>query len=245
MSIEMNVIIPMAGRGQRFTDAGFTTPKPFIEVRGKPMIQLAVENLNMDCPHIFIMQAEHYEKYGEVMKNFMPKGSKIIQIDEITHGPVCTCLKAEGLIDNDEPLIYANCDQYLQDWGPLKYDSQRYIDENDGFDGCLLVTRNRNPWGSFATVDPSGYVNMAVEKIMPDKTDISSTGIYMWSKGSDFVRNAKQMITDNKCAPNGEFYAIDVYNQGIKEGKKYVTHFIKNWWRLGVPEDLAVYLKET
>lgn len=244
--MKLNVIVPMAGRGERFVKAGYDIPKPFIPVRGKPMIQLAVENLNLlDCPHIFIMQKKHYVIYGKFMKSFMPKGSEIVLIDEITNGPVCSCLKAEKFIDNDTPLLYANCDQYLKDWGVLKYDSQRYLDEADGADGCLLCTRARNLWGSFATVDQSGYINMAVEKIMPDQTDISSTGIYLWSKGSDFVRNAKQMIASKKHAPNGEYYAIDVYNQGIKEGKKYVVHFIKKWWRLGVPEDLDLYLKET
>ena len=241
----MKVIIPMAGRGERFANSGYTVPKPFIDVRGKPMVQLAVENLNMNCPHIFIMQEEHFQTYKKVMYSFMPKGSEIVRINEITNGPVCTCLMAEEYINNDETLVYANCDQFLKDWGILEYDANRYLDECHDTDGGLLVTRDRNTWGSFATLDSSGYVKLAKEKIMLDNTDISSTGIYLWSKGSDFVKYAKQMIANNRYAPNGEFYAIDVYNEGIKDGKKYIVSFIKKWWRLGVPEDLEVYLRET
>jgi len=52
----MNVLIPMAGAGSRFEKAGYTFPKPLIDVRGKPMIQWVVDNLNVEAKYIFIVQ---------------------------------------------------------------------------------------------------------------------------------------------------------------------------------------------
>ena len=110
---EMNILIPMAGAGSRFQEAGYTFPKPLIEVHGKPMIQVVVENLNIDARHIFVVQAEHYGKYN--LNHLLPlisPGCKIVQVDGITEGAACTTLLAKELIDNDEPLVFANSDQF-------------------------------------------------------------------------------------------------------------------------------------
>ena len=102
----MNVLIPMAGAGSRFQQAGYTFPKPLIEVRGKPMIQLVVENLNIDARHIFVVQKEHYEKYNlKHLLSLISPGCEIVQVDGMTEGAACTTLLAKEFIDNDEPLI--------------------------------------------------------------------------------------------------------------------------------------------
>ena len=59
---KMNVLIPMAGAGSRFQQAGYTFPKPLIDVKGKPMIQVVVENLGIDANFIFVVQKEHRER---------------------------------------------------------------------------------------------------------------------------------------------------------------------------------------
>lgn len=227
----------MAGRGQRFKDAGVDTPKPFIDVRGKPMVQVSIENLGLDAHYILVMQEEHFQKYGESMRGWLPRQHTILRVDGITQGPASTCLLAEAYINNSEPLLYANCDQYMV-WKP-----EEFINAVKDFDGGLLMYRDKSTCGSFALMDESCYVKKTVEKEVV--SDVSSTGIYYWSKGSDFVRNAREMIAAGHTAKNGEYYAINVYNEGIAEGKKYVVHFIKKFWRLGVPAELETYLKET
>jgi NDP-sugar pyrophosphorylase family protein len=230
----MNIIIPMAGRGQRFKDEGVKTPKPFIKINGKPMIQVAIENLGLKENYILVMQREHVKKYGQSMLYWLPEKTNVVALNEYTQGPACTCLAAKNLINTNEPLLYANCDQYLE------WDSKRFIDDVKDFDGGLLMYRDRSLCGSFALMDESCYVKKTVEKEV--LSDVSSTGIYYWSKGSDFVRNAESMIKKKHTAKNGEFYAINVYNEGIKEGKKYVVSFIKRFWRLGVPVELDQFL---
>jgi len=108
---KMNVLIPMAGAGSRFEKAGYTFPKPLIDVRGKPMIQWVVDNLNIEARYIFIVQKNHFEKYNlkDTINNFCPN-NEIVQIDEITKGAACTTLLAKQFINKDEPLIIANSD---------------------------------------------------------------------------------------------------------------------------------------
>ena len=107
----MKVLIPMAGAGSRFEKAGYTFPKPLIEVDGKPMIQVVVENLNIDAQHIFIVQKEHYEKYNlQYLLNLIAPGCEIVQVDGVTEGAACTTLLAKEFINNDEPLLTANSD---------------------------------------------------------------------------------------------------------------------------------------
>src|SRR5574338_1554171 len=93
---KMNVLIPMAGAGSRFAAAGYTFPKPLIEVNGKPMIQVVVENLNIDARHVFIVQKEHYEKYNlKQLLNLIAPGCEIVQVDGLTEGAACTTLLAK------------------------------------------------------------------------------------------------------------------------------------------------------
>ena len=112
---KMNVLIPMAGAGSRFQQAGYTFPKPLIEVNGKPMIQVVADNINVDAQHVFIVQKSHYEEYSlqSVLNNVSP-GCEIVQVDGVTEGAACTTLLAKDLINNDEPLLIANSDQFVE-----------------------------------------------------------------------------------------------------------------------------------
>ena len=111
----MNILIPMAGAGSRFEKAGYTFPKPLIDVAGQPMIQTVIENLNLQGKYIFLVRKEHYEKYDlKSLLNLIAPNCEIVQIEGLTEGAACTVLKAQELIDNDEPLIIANADQYIK-----------------------------------------------------------------------------------------------------------------------------------
>jgi HAD superfamily hydrolase (TIGR01509 family) len=112
---KMNVLIPMAGAGSRFEKAGYTFPKPLIEVKGKPMIQVVVDNLNIDANYIFVVQKSHREKYNlDTMLNLIAPGCKVIETQGITEGAACTALLAKEFINNDEPLFFANSDQFVE-----------------------------------------------------------------------------------------------------------------------------------
>ena len=234
---KMNVLIPMAGAGSRFAAAGYTFPKPLIEVNGKPMIQVVVENLNVEAHFIFMVQKEHYEKYNlKQLLNLIAPGCDIIQIDKMTEGAACTTLLAKELINSDEPLLMANSDQYLE-WNSNEC---LYAFTADTIDGGIITFKATHPKWSFAKVGGDGLVSEVAEK--NPISDTATAGIYYWKHGSDYVKYAEQMINKN-IRTNNEFYVCPVFNEAIADGKKIRIKNIEKMWGIGTPEDLNYFLE--
>ena len=234
---KMNVVIPMAGAGSRFSKAGFTFPKPLIEVNGKPMIQVVVENLNLDANFIFIVRKEHREKYNlDTTLNLIAPNCKIIEIDHLTEGAACTALLAKEYINNDNPLFFANSDQFVE-WNSNEFFYK--MNENDA-DGGIPVFKSTHPKWSFARLDENGDVVEVQEK--NPISDNATVGFYYFKKGKDFVTNAEKMIQLNDRV-NNEFYLCPVYNYLIKDKSIVKTFVVEEMWGLGTPEDLDTFLK--
>ena len=232
----INIVIPMAGFGSRFAKAGYTFPKPLIDINGKPMIQLVVENLNIEGNYIFIVQREHYSKYClKYLLNLIAPNCIIICIDNVTDGAARSVLLAEKYIDNNSPLLIANSDQYV-DWSSSEF---LYNMANELVDGGISTFESLHPKWSYVHLDNNGFVDQVKEKeVISNK---ATTGIYHWSKGSDFVKYAKQMIEKN-IRVNNEFYVAPVYNQAIADGKKFKIKDCTSMHGLGTPEDLNLFL---
>lgn len=236
-SEKLNVLIPMAGAGSRFAQAGYTFPKPLIQVRDKPMIQVVVENLGLDANYIFIVQKEHREKYNlDTMLSLIAPGCKVIDVDGITEGAACTALLAKEFIDNDNPLFFANSDQYAE-WDPIEF---MYHMQETNADGGIVTFHATHPKWSFAKIDGRGIVTEVAEK-NPISSN-ATVGFYYWKKGKDFVKYAEQMIERN-IRVNNEFYVCPVFNQSIADGKIIRTKEISAMWGLGTPEDLEYFLR--
>jgi HAD superfamily hydrolase (TIGR01509 family) len=233
----LNVLIPMAGAGSRFQQAGYTFPKPLIDVNGKPMIQVVVENLNIDANFIFVVQKSHREKYNlDTLLNLITPNCKIVEVDGLTEGAACTALLAKDYIDNNNPLFFANSDQFVE------WDSNEFMykmNETD-VDGGIVSFRSTHPKWSFAKVDERGMVTEVAEK--NPISDIATVGYYYWKHGSDFVKYAEEMI-DRDIRVNNEFYVCPVFNQAIQDGKSIRTFDIPKMWGLGTPEDLKYYIE--
>jgi len=236
-SDKMNVLIPMAGAGSRFVSAGYTFPKPLIEVDGKPMIQVVVENLNIEANYTFIVQKEHYEKYSlQYLLNLIAPNCNIVQVDGLTQGAACTTLLAKEFIDNDAPLVMANSDQFVE-WNSNEC---LYAFNADGIDGGIVSFKATHPKWSYAKVGDDGFVSEVAEK--KPISDNATVGIYFWKKGSDYVKYAEQMIEKN-IRTNNEFYVCPVFNEAIQDGKKIRIKDIEKMWGIGTPEDLNYFLE--
>jgi len=236
-SDKMNVIIPMAGAGSRFANAGYTFPKPLIEVNGKPMIQVVVENLNIEANYTFIVQKEHYEKYSlQYLLNLIAPNCNIVQVDGVTEGAACTTLLAKEFINNDSPLVMANSDQFVE-WNSNEC---LYAFNADGIDGGIVSFKATHPKWSYAKVGEDGFVSEVAEK--KPISDNATVGIYFWKKGSDYVKYAEQMIEKN-IRTNNEFYVCPVFNEAIQDGKKIRIKDIEKMWGIGTPEDLNYFLE--
>lgn len=237
----LNILIPMAGRGSRFAEAGYTDPKPLIPVKGVPMIGLVIRNLTPSVEHrfIFVCQRSHLEDYGFDAQIALWTGNhEIIAIDGITEGAACTALLARDLIDSDDPLMIANSDQYVD----ILIDDYLAAME-DGADGLIMTMTANDPKWSFAAIDPYGHVTEVAEKV--PISDEATVGIYNFARGKDFVAGADQMIASDKRV-NGEFYVAPVYNELISDGAKIRIHNIGSeadgMYGLGIPQDLDLFL---
>lgn len=238
----LNIVVPMAGAGSRFSKAGFNDPKPLIPIFGKPMIQLVVHNLTPLIEHrfIFICQRAHVAEYGlkEKLSAYAP-GCILIEIDGLTEGAACTVLAAKPWIDNEDALMIANSDQYID------ADINTYLIQmsNKYLDGLIMTMTATDPKWSFAAVDPLGKVTCVVEK-EPISSE-ATVGIYNFRHGKDFVRGAEEMIANN-LRSNGEFYVAPVYNQLIGRGLHIEVWNIgddsgNGMHGLGTPADLEIF----
>lgn len=233
---QLNVLIPMAGAGSRFQSAGYTFPKPLVEVEGKPMIQAVVENLNVTANFIYIVQQEHFLQYNlGYLLNLITPGCKIVQINGLTEGAACTTLLAKNLIDSNKPLLIANSDQIVN-WNSSE---TIYGFDKENADGGIVTFESTHPKWSYVKLNEQGLVSEVAEKKPISK--IATVGIYYWRKGSDYVKYAEQMIK-NEIRTNGEFYVAPVFNEAIKDHKKFKISNISKMWGIGTPEDLDIYL---
>lgn len=237
----INILIPMAGLGSRFRNAGYTQPKPFIDIKGKTMIERVLENLNIpDANYILIARAEDLDNQQELVQNIEERyNAKFIGIHQLTEGTACTILHARKYINNETPLLIANSDQIVD------FEISSFIEDAAlrNLDGSILtfVDPEKNPKWSFAKTDPDGYVVEVREK--EPISDIATVGIYLFSRGDIFVDAAIDMIIHNDRV-NNEFYTCPTYNYVIRNGGKTGIYNIleKDMHGLGTPEDLEKYL---
>lgn len=238
----INIVIPMAGQGSRFAKAGYEKPKPFIDVNGKPMIVSVLENLAYpNARYILIARKEHMDKEKELVTQIEKEFNAIfIPIDKLTEGTACTVLYARKYINNDELLLIANSDQIVD----MKIAD--FIDDcsNRNLDGSILtfIDKEQDPKWSFAKLDKNNLVIEVKEKIVI--SEFATVGIYLYSRGKDFVDATIDMIIENDRV-NNEFYTCPTYNYAIKEGSKIGIYNIEveQMHGIGTPEDLNSYLK--
>ena len=232
----MNVLIPMAGAGSRFEKAGYTFPKPLIEVNGKPMIQVVVDNLNIEANYIFIVQKEHRCRYNlDTLLNLIAPNCSIIEVDGLTEGAACTTLLAKDLINSNQPLLIANSDQFIE-WDSNEF---MYKLQEQDVDAGILTFESTHPKWSYVKNNSLGYATEVAEKNPISNT--ATVGVYFWREGQDYVKYAEQMIQKN-IRVNNEFYVCPVFNEAIQSNKKIITYNIKNMWGIGTPEDLNYFI---
>lgn len=239
----LNIVVPMAGHGSRFANAGYTKPKPLIPVGGKPMIEWVIDNVRPNRPHCFtfICLAEHLSRYPEVESTLraLCPGCNIVTVDQVTEGAACTVLLARQFIDTDEPLMIANADQFVE----IQID--RYLAQMDEqqADGLVMTFWADHPKWSYCRMRSDGTVSQVVEKqVVSNKATV---GIYNFRQGRDYVHAADAMIAKN-LRVNNEFYVAPTYDQLIEDGKKVVIsdtgREYDGMFGLGTPGDLDFFL---
>lgn len=240
--MSINIVIPMAGAGSRFVKAGYKDPKPFINIDGKTMIERVLDNLQYpNARYILIARKEHLEARLDLAAEIKKKYNvEFITVDKLTEGTVCTVLHARNLINNSTPLMIANSDQIVD------MNIPDFVDDcfERKLDGSILtfLDKENDPKWSFAKVDEYGIVQEVKEKQLISNR--ATVGIYLFSKGSDFVDGAVDMMAANDRV-NNEFYTCPVYNYTIANGKQNGIYDIEfeDMHGTGTPNDLNKYLE--
>lgn len=233
----LNIVIPMAGRGSRFANAGYIMPKPLIDIGNQKMIELVTDNIRPKCEHrfIYICLEEHLVRYGleQLLEKIAP-GCEIVPVDHITEGAACTVLLAEKWIDNEDPLMIANSDQYVD------CNIDNYLDAMGRNDGLIMTMPSDDAKWSYIRVNQHGFVKEVREKQVISNE--ATVGIYNYKIGSAFVHYAHNMIEKN-IRVNNEFYVAPVYNEMIADNKEIVFFNVGNKMHgLGTPEDLGEFM---
>ncbi len=239
---QVSVVIPMAGLGSRFAKAGYTRPKPFIDVGGAPMIERVMENLKVEAARfVLLARAEHLEAELQLTRRLKDRGDvAFVSVDRVTEGAACTVLLARERLDPEQPLLIANCDQIVD------FDCDDFVSdcERRRLDGSILVFRedDGDPKWSFARTGPTGLVAEVQEK--KPISNLATVGLYYFRKARYFTDAAIHMIARNERV-NNEFYVCPVYNYAIAAGHRIGVYEIPAdaMHGIGTPEDLQRYIK--
>lgn len=239
---QVQVVIPMAGLGSRFAKVGYTKPKPFIDVKGKTMIERVMDNLRLpNARFVLIAREEHLDAEPDVVEELKTHGDLVFSsINFVTEGAACTVLTARQHLDPDAPLLIANCDQIVD------FDCTEYLRDavDRDLDGSILCfkDRDRDPKWSFAHVNDDGLVDEVKEKVAI--SDNATVGIYYFRRARDFIDAATDMIAHNDRS-NNEFYVCPVYNYLIRRGARIGVYHVapEAMHGIGTPPDLKAYLE--
>ena len=240
------LMLPMAGIGSRFLKNGFKTPKPFINVSGKPMYLQAIKDLPK-MESIKIIVREEIIKNRNISTDLEEeyKETKVKVLEKVTQGQAITCL--EGFEDNDidinKSLLISACDMGVI-FNKLKYDKLINSEDFDvivwgckGYPGAL-----KNPsMYSWIYQEDKFISKVSVKKNLDNpKKDIILIGTFTFKKAKDFIKTTKLNLNDKKTI-NGEYYVDDVINKCIEIGLKVVLFEIDYFICWGTPDELLTY----
>jgi NDP-sugar pyrophosphorylase family protein len=237
----MKIIIPMAGMGTRFLEAGYKDPKPLIKVNGKMVIEYILDMFHEENI-VFICNEKHLRETNmhTILKSLKPK-CEIISMPNHKLGPVYTTQQAYDHINDDEETIVSYCDNpYIWD----RTDFDNYVKENK-LDGCILSHTGFHPHTLANTKmafvkEDAGTVQEVKEKECytgDPMNEHASTGTYYYSKGS-YVKKYFDLAMEKNLTYGGEYYVTLVYNLLISDGLKigyYDTPFASV---MGTPEEV-------
>ena len=210
----INILIPLAGRSQIFEGQFF--PKPFFEINDHIMIEYPIAALNRiteEKRFIFVLRHEdcvkfHLDKTIELLTS--PNTVIIRQIGD-TKGAVCTCLLAIDHINNDDPLIISNADQYLD----VDYNQVLAHFRKHKAQGGLVCFDSVHPQWSYAKLDKEDNIIQTAEKQPLSRHAIA--GFYYFEKGKYFV-TASERSLEHEAHCNGLYYTAPIYNELLLEG---------------------------
>ena len=238
-------LIPMAGKGQRFFEAGFKVSKPLILIDNIPMIKKACNSFPEPGKWVFVSRKEHNKfnrltsQFNEITNNF-----NNISLDHETKGMADSCLKAYDEIDKKNSVFIASCDYEMQ-YNDIEFNN---LKKNKNIDGIIFTIK----LGNNLTKNPEAFayckVNNNVVTEIKEKEVISNkpgndhliVGSF-WFRTSDLLYECINKAIEKKYMINNEYYIGNSINLLIAEGKNFVIFEIDRWISYGDPFELDLY----
>jgi NDP-sugar pyrophosphorylase family protein len=222
----LTIVVPAAGSGKRFREAGYAKPKPLIDVCGKPMIQRVMDNVRPSCEHQFIV----ISRLDPADLSPLLPGEKEYgwYLAEDTQGAVDTILQVKQFLKG--PVLLANCDQLVH------FDVDDFL-ASTGPDGSIVTFKSSTPHHSYVTTSEAGIVTAIAEKQVISSQAV--TGVYYIADGGDFVDHAQRVLKDDRRY-NGEFYTSSALASMIDAGARFRTYDAPSAM-LGTPGELQLF----
>jgi capsule biosynthesis phosphatase len=243
-SLQPYIVIPMAGHGKRFKNAGITKPKFMIEVESKTLFEWSLDSLPIEISRkiIFVCLEKHEKEFSvskfikNIMKEKYPKiNYELIYLEKTTRGQVETVLHAKQLIDSENPLIIYNIDTYFVS---TRLKTKILSLKNRNIDGLLGCFTSDNKNLSFVEMNEKGYVKRVREK--EKISSLASTGLYIFSSAKQFIEAAEIMIKNDRKVKD-EFFVSEIYNILLKSGKMFEIDMAEEFVPLGTPDDIKKF----
>jgi NDP-sugar pyrophosphorylase family protein len=241
----MRVIIPMSGRGARFREAGYTTPKPLIEVDGRPIIAHLLEQFPADWPKVFVCNRDHVAQtpIRSVLERLAP-GCTVIGIEPHDKGPVHAVLQAAEVLPDEEPCLVNYCD-FSFSWDPARFEA---FTRRTGCDGAVVGYTGYHPEYLRPTLyaycrHEDGRLLEIKEKghFTGDRTsELASSGTYYFKSGALLRHYFARLMAEGPLL-NGEGYVSLVFQHLLRDGLHVRVFEIPWFLQWGTPEDLHDY----
>lgn len=234
----------MAGEGSRFAKAGWTTPKPLIELNGQPLFKHAISSVaaeGIQMKYSFIVRQEHIDNYAidKGIRSFLPEAN-IFSVLKTTRGAVETCLMAESAIADEDAIIVMDCDLEFRSKEFLKIIKlilSEPVEKSSG--GALVSFESDQPRYSYAELGDDGLVKRTAEKEVISNHALC--GAYFFSTGREFKQIAHRLL-DEPEFKKPEYYVSLLYNYMLERGEKVYLAPMEEYYSYGTPEELKRYL---
>lgn len=229
MSKKYNLIVPLAGKGQRMIDGGYKFPKPLIWTGDRHVIEWSMDSIDTtDCDIIFVVRKNHVHNFAidKYLRRAYGDDVSIVVSDGDTGGAADSCLLAEDLINNDKPLIVYCPDIYFEP----RFTPTDKIFKNDGF---ILTFKANSTNYSYVQTGPDGFVTRTAEKVVISED--ASVGVYCFKTGRTFVSLAKAGVAGK------ESYICPLYNLMIAGGGKVRMEQVPTLYVMGTPEEMKFF----
>lgn len=231
-------VVPMAGHGARFSNAGYQTPKPLLPLRGKPLLYWATLSLPLESLSrvVFVVLREHVEEHGIIeiaREHIQDVPIEFTIVDSVPNGQLMSVLAARDHLDTTAPIVIYNADTYTHATYERMVRYSACSVEERSVAGLLVVFSAPGKHWSFARETADGSVDLVAEKNRI--SDLCSNGMYWFRSGSEFVECAEAHIAANRVS--GEYYVAPIYNQLIEAGKRVEVERVDKVLSFGTPAE--------